>query len=66
MRVWKVTCRVGVYWDGGEYLVGVFRWNWLAFLFAKLHLMKYPYRQCHIVPISRFHDDWSRLGASDE
>lgn len=45
---WRVLCKVGVYWNGPIYTIGFYRWKWLAKFRAKLHLIKYPYRQCFI------------------
>jgi len=55
--IWRVTCKIGVYWDGPEYLIGFYRWKWRAFLAARTHLMIYPYRECFIVPVHRY-ESW--------
>jgi hypothetical protein len=46
--IWRVTCRTGYFVEGTEYLVGFYRWHWLAHLAARLHLYRYPARECYL------------------
>lgn len=54
---WRVLCKVGVYWDGPIYLVGYYKWQWLANLAAKWHLFKHPYRVCFIKQTNEIYED---------
>lgn len=43
---WRVTCKVGVFWDGPTYPVGSYRFRWMADLAARAHLWRFPLRRC--------------------
>lgn len=34
---WQVTVDVGVFWVGPTYVLGTYRWRWLADLAARFH-----------------------------
>jgi hypothetical protein len=50
--MWRVTCRIGFFWDGPVYVVGTYRFRWVAHLMAKAELWVYPLRTCTVEPIS--------------
>ena len=47
-RRWQVTVEVGVFWVGPEYVLGVYRWKWLAFAAARWELFWFPLRSAVI------------------
>lgn len=52
MRHWRATIKVGVFWDGPEYLLATGP-RWWVDLRARLHLWRYPYRRAWIIPTDR-------------
>ena len=50
--MWRVTIEVGVFQPQYRYLLGVYRWQWLANFAAHLELSRYPYRKALIQPIA--------------
>ena len=48
---YAVHSHIGVFWDGGARLLGVYRWLWLARITCFLHVFKRPLRMVTVVAV---------------